>query len=387
MANTLAKMTERHAKENTKIARPGKGLLKLLPGLALTAVVAWLGIYSSEWIGRDLMGFPKSPISGIMMSIVIGLLLGNVFSLPQILRPGIQFGLKKILRLGIILLGIRLSIGDALSLGVLGIPVILFCVTGGLLLASWLGRRLNLSSRLCILIAVGTSICGASAIVATGPAIDAEEEEIAYAIANITVFGLLAMFLYPYLAHILFDHAPTVAGLFLGTAIHETAQVAGAGLIYSQIYDAPRVLDAATVAKLVRNVFMAVVVPLMSFLYHRKSGAEGQGRQVNAFNLFPKFILGFLLMAVIRSVGDATLEGGSAWGMFDSLAWHEITGTIKSWAVNFLAVAMAGVGLGTSLKRLRGLGLKPFYVGFAAAVAVGMLSLAGVLAVSWLGLH
>jgi uncharacterized integral membrane protein (TIGR00698 family) len=386
MANPLAKTPDRHPIENTRIARPGKGLLDLLPGLALAAVVAWLGIRSSAWIGQDLMGFPKSPISGIMMAIVIGLLVGNIFSLPQIFRPGIQFGLKNILRLGIILLGIRLSIGDALKLGVLGIPVIVFCITGGLLLTSWLGRRLNLSPRLTTLIAVGTSICGASAIVATGPAIDADEEEITYAIANITVFGLLAMFLYPYLAHTLFGHLPTVAGLFLGTSIHETAQVAGAGLIYSQVYDAPRVLDAATVAKLVRNVFMAVVIPLMSFLYHRRLGAASDGRQVNAFKLFPKFILGFLLMAVIRSIGDATLQGGLAFGLFDSPAWHELAGTIRSWAVTFLAVAMAGVGLGTSLRRMRGLGLKPFYVGFAAAAAVGMLSLAGVLVVSWLGL-
>jgi uncharacterized integral membrane protein (TIGR00698 family) len=387
MANTLVKMPDRHTKENTETTRLGKGLLDLLPGLALAAVVAWLGMRSSEWIGQDLMGFPKSPISGILMAIVIGLLLGNIFSLPRIFRPGIQFGLRNILRLGIILLGIGLSIGDVLQLGVLGIPVILFCITGGLLLTSWLGRRLNLSPRLCTLIAVGTSICGASAIVATGPAIDADEEEITYAIANVTVFGLLAMFLYPYLAHSLFGHLPTVAGLFLGTSIHETAQVAGAGLIYSQIYGAPRVLDAATVAKLVRNVFMAVVIPLMSFLYHRRLGAESEGRQANAFNLFPKFILGFLLMAVIRSIGDATLQGGLAFGLFDSLAWHELAGTIRSWAVNFLAVAMAGVGLGTSLKRMRGLGLKPFYVGFAAAIAVGMLSLAGVLVVSWVGLH
>jgi len=117
----------------------GKELLELLPGLALTAIVAWLGVRSSEWIGQDLMGFSKSPISGIMMAIVMGLLLGNIFSLPQVFRPGIQFSLKKILRLGIILLGIRLSIGDALRLGVLGIPVILFCITGGLLLTNWLG--------------------------------------------------------------------------------------------------------------------------------------------------------------------------------------------------------------------------------------------------------
>ena len=387
-------MTDNDAKENTEtVERSGssKGTVKtaieLLPGLVLTAAVAWLGLWSSKWIGQTLLGLPKSPISGIMMAIIIGLLIGNVIKLPQILRPGIRFSLKKVLRLGIILLGIRLSILDVLQLGALSIPVVLLCIIGGILITRWLGSKLNLPPRLGTLIGVGTSICGASAIVATGPAIDASEEEIAYAVANITVFGIIAMFLYPYLAHALFESFPTHAGLFLGTSIHETAQVAGAGLIYAQLFNAPSALDAATVTKLVRNVFMALVIPLMAYIYHRQIAAQGTERaKVNVFNLFPMFILGFLLMAVIRSIGDATMQSGLAFGIFDAASWGTITSTVKTWAGNFLAMAMAGVGLGTSLKQLKGLGIKPFYVGFVGALSVGILSILGILGLSLLGL-
>jgi uncharacterized integral membrane protein (TIGR00698 family) len=372
---------------NSAFWRPG---LDLLPGLLLTAAVAWLGLWSSEWIGKDLMGFEKSPVSGIMMAIVIGLVAGNTLRLPGVVRPGIQFSLKRVLRLGIILLGIRLSLGDVLRLGALGVPLIIFCIIGATLVTRWLGRRLKLSQRLNTLIAVGTSICGATAIVATGPAIEAKEEEITYAVANITVFGILAMLFYPYLGDALFGADLDSAGLFLGTAIHETAQVAGGGLIYAELFDADKALDVATVTKLVRNVLMAVVIPLMAYAYQQQNAAvdPGHARKFNLRKLFPVFILGFLLFAMIRTIGDATLDArGSAWGVWSVADWESLTDTVKLWAERCLAMAMAGVGLGTSVKQLRGLGLKPFYVGFAASVAVGGMSLLGIAVLNTLGLN
>lgn len=363
-----------------------KNVLPLLPGLALVALIAWLGIWSSEWIGLNLLGLERSPISGIMMAIILGLILSNFFTLPATLRPGVAFSVKYVLRLGIILLGIRLSLGDVLRLGLLGIPLILFCIVGAILLVRWLGRRLNLSPAMSTLIAVGTSICGATAIVATGPSIEARDEELTYAIANITIFGLLAMFLYPFLAHALFAQDATAAGLFLGTSIHETAQVAGSALIYDQLYQSQAVLDGATVTKLVRNVLMILIIPAMSYLHMRQMGAAGTARTVKLTSLFPLFILGFLGMALVRTVGDATLETGAAWGLLDAATWASLTGTLRVWAENFLAMAMAAVGLGTSFRLLRGLGLRPFYVGFAASVAVGVLSLLGIFAFRVAGL-
>jgi len=351
----------------------------ILPGLLLAGVVAWLGLCSSEWLGHDVLKFEKSPISGIMMAIILGLVLGNMIALPAWLKSGIQFSLKWVLRLGIIFLGIRLSLGDVLRLGVLGIPLIVLCLVGGLLVARRLGAWLALSERMSILIAVGTSICGATAIVATGPAIDAKEEELTYAVANITVFGILAMLFYPFIAHVLLGNDPTSAGLFLGTAVHETAQVAGSGLIYDQLYHESTVLEAATVTKLVRNILMIAVIPIMAYAYQRKNQQGQAEKKIKLRSLFPTFILGFLLVALLRTGGDASLNSsGAAWWLLDESTWKTITDSVKTLSEILLAMAMAGVGLGTSVQQLRGLGLRPFYVGLAAALVVGIISLSGI---------
>lgn len=360
--------------------------LPLLPGIVLTTAVALLGLASSEWIGESLLGFASSPISGIMMAILFGLLIGNIINLPHSVQPGIRFSLKRILRLGIILLGIRLSLGDVLRFGSLALPLIIFCILGAVLFMSWLGRQLNVSQRLSTLIAVGTSICGATAIVATAPAIEAKQEETTYAVANITVFGILAMLLYPYLAHTLFGNDMTGAGLFLGTSIHETAQVAGSGLIYAQVFDADPALDVATVTKLIRNVFIAFMVPYMTFRYRQQVPFEGEKR--GFFSLFPVFILGFIGMAALRTIGDVMLDsGGMAYGLFNTNAWITLTKDIQHWSERFLAIAMAGVGLGTSIKQLQNLGLKPFYAGLGASACVGLLSLIGIATLQVIGAY
>lgn len=359
-------------------------LRALLPGVALTAIIAFLGVQSSERIGVDWLGFSKSPISGIMMAILIGLAAGNLAKLPASFKPGIQFSARRLLRLGIILLGIRLSLGDVFRFGALALPVILVCIVSAILFARWLGGRLRLSPRMSALVAVGTSICGATAIVATGPVIDAREEEVTYAVANITVFGVLAMLLYPYLAGALFPAQPTAAGLFLGTSIHETAQVAGGSLIYAQAFGAPAALDAATVTKLIRNVFIALLVPLMTLLYHRQTDGAARRRQ-SFFSLFPVFILGFLALAAVRTLGDATLANGRAFGLLAEADWGALTRAVQSASEALLAMAMAGVGLATGLRQLRALGLRPFYVGFGAAVCVGALSLASIALLGALG--
>lgn len=345
-----------------------------LPGLLLTTVIAFTGLWLSGFIGETLLGFEKSPVSGIMMAIIIGMLVGNLLPIPGFVKPGITFSMKTILRLGIILLGIRLSLGEIARFGAIALPVVVLCIAGALLVTRFIGRRLGISGNMSTLIAVGTGICGATAIVATAPGIKAREEETAYAVANITIFGIIAMFVYPYIAYFIFGGDHGSAGIFLGSSIHETAQVAGAGLIYSQVFNAPEALDAAAVTKLLRNTFIAVVVPLMTWMHYRKlheGGKEGAG----FLQLFPVFILGFLLAALIRTIGDLTLEQGSALMLFSAQEWGSITGGINLLSERLLAVAMAGIGAGTGFKQLRSLGIKPFYAGLTAALAVGLISL------------
>lgn len=341
------------------------------PGLSLAALVAASGGAVAEWIGLGLLGFERSPVSGIMVAILLGMILRNVLGLPEVYQRGLRLCLKRILRIGIALLGIRLSLGAAGAIGLVGLPVVLVCIGAALVLVTRLGSWLGLPPRLGSLIAVGTSICGATAIVATGGVIKAEDDEIAYAVACITIFGLVAMFSYPWLAEWLFASEPTAVGLFLGTAIHETAQVAGAGLMYEEQFAAPAALSSAVVTKLVRNLCMIWVIPMMAVLYRRSDdSAELTGPW---YRLVPLFVLGFLLMSLLRTIGDL---GDRPFGLLHSATWDSFCGTIKRAAEWCLMLAMAAVGLGTSLERLRHLGWKPFTVGLAAAALVGVIGAA-----------
>ena len=360
----------------------------LIPGILLAALVVAAAVMLAEFASRALG--QKGLLSPIMMAIVIGFALGNSIRIPERFAPGIAFCVSKMLRLGIILMGIRLSVLDAARIGLWGVPIVLVCLTAGLVLTTYFARLLRLPDRLGTLMAVGTSICGVTAIVATAPVIEAEEREVAYAVANITVFGLTAMMIYPYLANLLFHGNPVMAGLFLGTAIHDTSQVTGAALIYDQTFGVvakPTVADVAIVTKLVRNVFIAAVIPLMAFLYARRLAATSgspYGR-LDFRSYFPVFIAGFILMATARSLGDAGLQaGGPAFGLWSPAEWSKGIARIADLGSYALAAAMAGVGLGTQIRKLKGLGLRPFLVGFFAALVV---SLTSAVAVTLLGSH
>jgi len=340
---------------------------KIMPCLVMASLLAWASTWLAGFLGVEVLGFDKSPVSAVMMAILLGLIIGNIIPLPSWLKPGFTFVVKKVLRFGIILLGIRLSIFSVFELGAMGIPIVLLCIIGALFFTTRINKWLNLPERLGALIAVGTSICGVSAIVATGPAIDADDEEVAYAVAVITTFGIFATLVYPYLANVIFAGDPTKVGLFLGTSIHDTSQVTGAALVFSQVFNLPKALDVATVTKLVRNVFMAAVIPFMAYYYARKSQGteETVETKTNFVKLLPLFVVGFLIMAVIRSLGD---------GLWAGAAWSDIVSFTKTWAVNLLVVALAAVGLSTSFKILKGLGIKPFIVGLGASLIVGVVS-------------
>nr|WP_254369251.1 putative sulfate exporter family transporter [Planococcus sp. CP5-4_UN] len=364
--------------ENTKKQR----MVRLLPGLALCLVVIWAGIYGADLIGVALGAtglLPeggKSPVSGIFMAILIGIIIRNTTGLPEIFIGGIGFAVKYALRLGIILLGLRLSLTEALTLGAWGMPLIIACITVGIGVTLFFTKLFDQSNRLGALIANGTGICGVTAIMATAPVIRAKENEISYAIANITVFGLMGMLFYPYLAHFFFADEPIKAGLFLGTAIHDTAQVTGAALMYEQMYDSTLALDVATITKLTRNLFIIAVIPLIAYFFFRSEGQDG-ATIPKWYKLFPFFILGFLLLSLLRTIGDATLaSGGQAFGIFGASGWEEFYNFWSSFGSTYmLGLAMAGVGLSTNLKIFRGMGMKPFYIGLIAAISVGTVSL------------
>lgn len=346
-------------------------MLAILPGLLLALAIAVAGGFVSDFIGIDLMGLPKSPISGILVAILIGVAARNLLPLPAAVDAGIRFSLKRVLRFGIVLLGIRLSVGELGAIGLRSLPVIIVAAGTALVAVTFLSRRLGIGARLGTLIAVGTSICGATAIVATAPAIGARDNEVAYAVACITLFGVVAMVTYPFLAHAMFAGNAFSVGLFLGTSVHETAQVAGSGLVYEQYYGDPAALDTATVTKLVRNLGMLVVIPLMAIIYHRAEAPATQ--RPRWWQMVPLFVVGFALMSLVRTIGDM---GDAAFGVLDASSWSQLVDYVKQLAEISLAVAMAAVGLNTNVRELASIGLRPLVIGLFAAALVGVLSAA-----------
>src|SRR5262249_4818219 len=156
---------------------------------ALALALAFAGLRGANWLGTSVLGFAHSPISAIMVALLLGLAIRNAIGLPAIYEHGLKFCLRAVLRLGIMLLGLRLSLAAVGEIGLVGLPIILGCIATALVMVTRINRALGLPRRLGSLIAVGTSICGVSAIVATGPAIDAEEDEVSYAVACVTLFG------------------------------------------------------------------------------------------------------------------------------------------------------------------------------------------------------
>jgi len=356
--------------------------LEVLPGLALAIAVMLAAGEVARRVGGLVLRLEgvdpagrASPISGISMAILLGLLAANTIGTASVFRPGLAFAVRRMLRLGIILVGIRLSFFDVIKLGAWGIPVVAAIVAVALVAATGFARLLGVSDRLGILAAASTAICGVTAALSVGPVIEAEESEVAYTVANVTLFGLVAMLSYPYLAHALFGADSGAVGLFLGTGIHDTSQVMGAALSYKEVFRDEVAFRVATVTKLTRNVFLVAVVPLLAYLHVRRTGHAG-GR-VRFAKLFPLFVLGFLAMAIVRSLGDARLAaGGLAWGIWDAAGWKQVANTVgEAWGSAALGTAMAGVGLSTNLRAFGKMGWRPLYVGALSAVLVGVLAL------------
>ncbi|MDC0312013.1 putative sulfate exporter family transporter [bacterium] len=187
----------------------------LAPGLLLAGAVAIIAGITAKSFGTSILGFSKSPVSPILVTVLLGLIFRNTIGLPKKYRDGLSWCVKRLLRIGVALLGLRLSLGALSEIGLHAIPIVLGCIAAAIIGVIWLGKMAGLSGKLSTLIAVGTRICGVSAIVATGPAIKAHDDEVSYSVTVITLFGIIALTTYPFLAHFLFTGNEVMAGLFL----------------------------------------------------------------------------------------------------------------------------------------------------------------------------
>lgn len=337
-------------------AAPGRAsgwTRRVAPGLLIVLSVA----IASRLIARVL----PSAISEVLVAVLLGMIVTNSVRLPRPTAPGIAFAVQRVLRFGIILLGARLSLGAVATIGLGALGLVLVCMTVALAIALLAGRLANLPPRLALLIGVGTAVCGNSAIIATAPVIGAEEREVSFAVATITLFGTLAVFLYPVigLALGLSDRA---FGVWTGVAVNDTSQVVAASAAFSTV-----ARDVATVVKLVRNALMAPLIVAIAWWWDRRATVQTGAVTRGLRKAVPLFVLGFLALVGLRTIG---LIDGALAASIDEVARFCIL------------VALAGVGLGTRIAQLRSMGLAPFYVGLGTAALLAGLSLAAIL-----GLH
>ena len=338
-----------------------KNYLVFIPGIILAFVLYTISQGLNNIIGIELLGYDKSPISTAMIAIIFGMILGNIFQIRKTFLKGLDFTQNIILKLGIICLGIQLKPFEFLDFGAIAIPLIIICIVSVLLVIKLLIKKL-----MAYLISIGSTVCGTTAIMATAPVIGAKKNEVSYAVANITVFGILSMLIYPYFSNYYFNDEPLFIGLFLGTSIHETAQVAAAGLIYDQQFNSPETLNIATITKLIRNTFLIIMIPLFAYLYNR---GQTKVSKYSIINIFPYFVLGFVAMIFVRNIGDQVFINSP------NEIWISAVDSIKLSSKIFLTMAMAAIGLSTNLRDVKNMGYKPFIVGFIAMATVGIISI------------
>lgn len=351
-----------------KGARPTAGLLL---GVAAACAIALSARFTSEWLGSALFKLGASPVSPIMLAVLAGVFIRSAIGVAPGLEAGVAMAASALLRIGIALIGLRLTLAGLGNLGLRALPVVAGCMA-----VAWLGipriaRAFGLRGSFVTLITVGTSICGCTAIMAVAPVIRARVEEVGYTLTTVVVLGLAGMLVYPMLAQALFGADPGAAGIFLGVAIHDTSQVMGAGLLYSGQYVAPEALDAATVTKLLRNLTLVLVIPVLAILHAGEAASPAPFRR-----LVPGFVIAFVALAAVRTLGDAL--AGSTPG-FDQGVWTSGLALAGQMSELLLTIGMAAVGLTVEIGQVRRVGWRPLAAGILAAL---LLALTGAVLVS-----
>src|ERR1700689_48429 len=334
----------------------GRRILALIPGLLLLIAVG----YAGKFIEQSIAAYTKSHhivfpnIEYVLWAIVLGLLIANTVGVPRIFQAGVatyEFWLKA----GIVLLGSRFLLGDVPHPGGISLLLVAIALTLSLTFMHLLGRAFKLKPKLTSLLAIGSAICGVSAIIAAKPAIDADDEDASYAIAAILALGAISLFTFPLIGHSL--HLSDKAyGLWAGLAVDNTAEATAAGALYSDAAG-----KVAVLAKTTRNAMIGFIVLGYALYWSSRGQAHTVGNKaLFLWNKFPKFVLGFLLISLLATLGFFTKP------QLTSLA------NLSRWA--FL-LTFAGVGLRTSLRELGKQGWRPFAVGAIGEVFIALLTL------------
>ncbi|AID31526.1 putative integral membrane protein (TIGR00698 family) [Mesorhizobium sp. USDA 4775] len=314
----------------------------IIPGIVLVAMIT-----AVAFSAHNVSGFAL--FSPMILAVVAGMVYSNVLGTPVHAKAGIAFSQKRLLRFAIVLLGFQLTLGQVVSIGAGGVGIVAATLGATFLFTVTLGRLIGVDRKLAQLIAAGTSICGASAIVATNIVTDARDEDVTYAVASITLFGTVAMLGFPLLAPLLGldQHA---FGLWAGASIHEVAQVIGAGF-----QNGTQSGEIAAVAKLTRVAMLAPMVIALGLMARRGSRDQSAARPP-----MPWFVAAFIAVVALNSLVTMPAEVKSAMALATTI---------------MLTMGLAAMGLQADISQLRSRGLRPLALAFCAFLFIGCFSL------------
>ena len=343
-----------------RVATERGGFVRLIPGVLLLTVIGYAGKVTEQsiaaWGKAHHIALPN--IEYVLWAIIFGLVISNTVGIPAAFRPGVdtyEFWLKA----GIVFQGVRFLLGDVLKLGGASLVFVAIELGVSIALMTWLGRRFGLTPKLTSLLAIGSSICGVSAIIAARGAIDADDEEASYAIAAILALGAFSLFAFPAIGHALGMH-DNAFGMWAGLAVDNTAEATAAGALYSDAAG-----KFAVLAKTTRNATIGFVVLGYALYWAKKSQAKQiTNKAAFLWQKFPKFVLGFLVISLLATLG-----------VFNKAQMTDLA-NLSRWA--FL-LTFAGVGLRTDIRAMRKQGLRPFVVGAVGEFVIAGLTLALVL--------
>lgn len=322
---------------------------QLLPGIGLSLLIA-----VPAWFLGQL--FPI--IGGPVFAILAGIIITSIKRIPLI-KEGVNFTSKKLLQYAIIFLGFEMNLYNIIKVGGQSLIVMVFTLSGAFLTAYFLGRALKIEGKTTTLIGVGTAICGGSAIAATAPVINADNKEISQSISTIFLFNILAVFIFPALGHML-GMGDMGFGMWAGTAINDTSSVVAASSAWSVSAGNNTALTFATIVKLTRTLMIIPITLVLSLYTSKKENGSLRKGNFNIGKIFPLFILGFIIAAIINTFLPIPIALSAFLGNMGKF---------------FIVMAMAAIGLNTHVKDLIGNGVKPILLGLGCWIVVASLSI------------
>lgn len=305
-------------------------------------------------------------IGGPVIAIILGMAAALVLPQSAALKPGITYTSKKILQYAVILLGFGLNLSVILETGRQSLPIILATISTSLLIAAVLHRLMKIPSKISVLVGVGSSICGGSAIAATAPVIDADDEEVAQAISVIFFFNVIAAIVFPHFGTLLgFSHSSGEAfGIFAGTAINDTSSVTAAASTWDNMYSlGSATLDKAVTVKLTRTLAIIPITLVLAFIRTRKEKNSAESKKASMKQIFPFFILYFIAASLITTLA---VSAGVPAAFFSPL---------KELSKFFIIMAMAAIGINTNIVKLIKTGGKPILMGLCCWIGITAVSL------------